>query len=75
MSLWGALWRSNNILDGKKAHIIYDNLLPALFGTRHECREFIRRRYGYIADRPDLQDEPHGWKMPIPVKVKIGPIL
>lgn len=74
MRLWGALWRSNNRLDGKREHLIYENLKPVLFRTRRECREFIKQKYGYIAERLDLQDEPHGWKMPIPVKVKIEPI-
>ena len=71
MNLWAALWRSNNLLDGKSRYIIYDNYKPALFRTRRECREFIKDKYGYIAERPDLQVEPHGWMMPIPVKVKL----
>ena len=71
MNLWAALWRSNSALDGKREHIIYEELKPALFRTRHECREFIKQKYSYIAERSDLQDEPHGWKMPIPVKVRI----
>ena len=45
--------------------------MPALFKTRRECREFIEANYGFIADREDLQEEPHGWQMPLPVKVKI----
>jgi len=71
MGLWAALWRSDSRLGGKRRHIIYEDLKPALFRTRRECREFIKVKYGYIAERPDLQEEPHGWMMPVPVKVKI----
>ena len=67
----GALWRSENKLDGKREYIIREKAYPKLFRTRAECREWIKQGYGYIADRPDLQAEPHGWKMPIPVKVEI----
>ena len=74
MNLWGALWRSHCRLDGKREHLIYESLKPVLFRTRRESRDFIKQKYGYIANRTDLQDEPHGWKMPIPVKVKIEPI-
>ena len=70
-NLWVAKWRSNNKLDGKKEHIIYENLYPALFRTRRECREFIEKKYGYIRERLDLQLEPHGWMMPVPAKAKI----
>lgn len=71
MNLWAALWRSNCLLDGKREHIIYEDLKPALFRTRQTTRDFINEKYGYIATRPDLQNEPHGWRMPIPVKVKV----
>ena len=39
--------------------------------TRREAREWIKKHYGYISERPDLQIEPHGWKMPVPVKVRV----
>jgi len=42
-----------------------------LFRTRQAAREWIKTKYGYIAERPDLQAEPHGWRMPKAVKVKI----
>ncbi len=70
MSLWGAQWRSENRLDGKREHLINTvDCLPALFRTRAETRAFIEKRYAYIAKRPDLRAEPHGWKMPRAVKV------
>jgi len=70
-NLWAAEWHSKNLLDGERRHIIYNNCLPALFRTRRECREFIKDKYGYIAERPDLRDEPHGWLLPQAVKVII----
>jgi len=71
-NLWAAEWRSKNLLDGERRHIIYKDLLPALFRTRRECRSFIKERYGYIANRPDLRNEPHGWRTPQAVKVKLS---
>jgi len=70
-NLWVGEWHSNNLLDGERRHILYENCLPKLFRTRKECREFIKAKYGYIAERPDLRTEPHGWRMPQPVKVNI----
>ena len=74
MSIWAAQWRSRNRLDGYTRHLCYENCLPVLFHTRKECRKFIESRYGYIAERPDLQEEPHGWMMPLPIKVTIDPV-
>jgi hypothetical protein len=71
MRLWGALWRSENLLDGKREFLLYCDGLPALFNKREEARIFIKGKYGYIKERKDLQQEPHGWKMPIPVKVRV----
>ena len=72
MNIWAAQWRSNSRLDGVIKYIIYgDDCKPILFRTRRECREFIASRYGFISVRTDLQEEPHGWQMPIPVKVKV----
>jgi len=45
--------------------------LPALFRTRRECRDYIKEKYGYIKNREDLREEPHGWRLPRPVKVEI----
>lgn len=68
---WAALWRSDNELDGKREHIMFDQLMPKLFHTRQQARDWIAERYGYIKERPDLRGEPHGWKMPVPVRVKV----
>ncbi len=71
MALWGVLWRSKNKLDGKQEVIMYNNGIPYLFTTRHEARLFIEEQFGYIRRRPDLQREPHGWQMPVPVKMLV----
>ena len=71
MTIWATEWHSKNNLDGERRYIIHEHLLPALFKTRRECRAFIIGKYGYIVDRPDLQEEPHGWHVPKAVKVKV----
>lgn len=71
MSLWGGLWHSENKMDGVREHLLFRDCLPVLFRTRREAREFIQEKYGYIAKRPDLQSEPHGWRVPKPVRVNV----
>lgn len=66
---WSVKWRSHNRLDGTTEHFMGGH--AAVFCSREAARIYIRDKYGYIKTRPDLQLEPHGWKMPIPVKVKI----
>lgn len=71
-NLWAAEWHSRNLLDGKRTHIICDeDCLPKLFRTRAACCYWIEANYGYIKVRPDLRDEPHGWRMPVPIKVSL----
>ena len=72
-SAWGVLWRSECRLDGVSSHLIHRNLLPAIFKTRKQAVDFIEKEYGYIRQRPDLKSEPHGWRMPKPVRVTITP--
>ena len=72
--LWGALWYSKNNIDGTTKHLINEDFKPVLFKTRKECREWIFKRYGYIKTRKDLRSEPHGWRLPIPIKVKVTAI-
>ena len=76
--LWGIEFRADNWLDGKTSHLMvnwnspYDEIRrPRLFNTRQLAREWNRRENGYIKLRPDLQCEPHGWKMPRVVKVEV----
>ena len=70
-NLWAAQWYSKNHLDGERRHILYRDCLPALFRTRRECRAFIKDRYGYIKEREDLRRQPHGWRLPRAIKVKV----
>ncbi len=68
---WAGLWHSRNFTDGVSEHILYANCLPALFKTRKEAREHILKHYGYIRYREDLRQEPHGWRLPRPIRVSI----
>lgn len=69
---WAAKWRSKNFIDGTTEHFIrFQEGQICVFTTRKDARDFITEKYGYIKDRPDLRKEPHGWKMPIPVRVEI----
>ena len=67
---WGVMWRSDSAFQQSR-HFMYEKRLPVMFVTRREAREWIKKNYGYVAQRPDLQGEPHGWKMPVPVKVRV----
>jgi hypothetical protein len=75
---WCAKWRSTNRLDGKTEHLIIGRYWLSveertqLFMTRKECRNWISKHYGYIKDRRDLREEPHGWRVPIAVKVRVN---
>lgn len=69
--LWAPKWSQNNNLDGRLDHLMWSNRLPVIFRSRRECREWIDREYGYIRKRPDLQREPHCWRVPKPVKVEL----
>ena len=71
LNRWGLLWRSENKTDGKNIRFLFDDATPLLFRTRREAREWADKKYGYIRTRPDLRAEPHGWKMPLPVKVYV----
>ena len=68
---WGVEWHSVSQLVGDDRHIIWNDCSPLWFWTRKEARAYIKERYGYIAGRPDLRAEPHGWKMPRAVKIRI----
>lgn len=68
---WAVRWRSVSRLDGVTEHWCWDYCKPALFMTRREARAYIKQEYGYIAERPDLRGEPHGWRMPRAVKVRV----
>jgi hypothetical protein len=71
--MWAAKWRSQSQLDGRSEHLmLWDRGQPlAPFRTRAECRAWIEKNYGYIKKRTDLKREPHGWRLPVAVKVKV----
>ena len=68
---WIVVWRSENRLDGKCEHPIFENGDLVTLRTRRAARQWIAANYGYIAERPDLRAEPHGWKMPVAKKATI----
>lgn len=68
---WGVLWRSDNQLDGPRENIMFEHLMPKLFHTREQARGWVNEKYGYLRHRPDLRREPHGWKMPVPMRVNV----
>lgn len=81
---WGLLWQSTNRLDGERRQLMGRYSLgnpdapehlagynTMAFRTRAEARAYIEKHYGYIRHRPDLRLEPHGWKMPVPVKIEV----
>ncbi len=70
---WGVVWKSKNKLDGESRHLMYDggNGVPAMFATRKRAQVWITTHYGYIRTRPDLKNEPHGWRLPKPTRVVI----
>ena len=74
MTLWALEWNSRSVLDGEghRTHFIHENLFPKLFKTRHEARAWANEEYGYIKTRPDLRAQPHAWRIPRPVRVKLA---
>lgn len=73
MTYWAIKWRSNNKLDGYREHWIFQNgeTGPKLFQTRRAARKYSKHLFGYMASRPDLKAEPHGWKTPQVLKVNV----
>jgi hypothetical protein len=63
---WSIKWVRDNKLEGRSVHFA-----SSLFSTRREARKYNNERFGYIRTRPDLKAEPHGWLMPVVVKVKV----
>lgn len=74
---WGILERSENRLDGKREWLSTNDwcsdavVRTRLFATRQEARKVCDKEFGYIKERADLRAEPHGWKTPKIVKVKV----
>ena len=67
MIVWGAEWR-----DREGRHLLcLNNCLPALFRTRRKAREWIDKEFGYIRTREDLRADPHCWRLPEAVRVRV----
>ena len=72
---WAVLHRSDNLLDGYREWIggeANGTTRAHLFPTRDAARKYITEHYGYLASRPDLRREPHGWMMPRAVRVEVS---
>lgn len=71
---WAVLKRSVNQLDG--ARVFFDGTTghasrTLLFETRREALDYVETKYGYQRSRPGLRAEPHGWRMPKVVRVRV----
>lgn len=72
--LWGLLWHGENKRDGVTEHFIRHDCLPVLFKTKRQAREYALKCYGYIKTRKDLRVEPHGWRLPRPIRVRVAKV-
>jgi hypothetical protein len=70
--LWAVKWQSHNELDGYRSHFMNENCVPVLFTKRAAARAWVKQTHGYVANRPDLRAEPHGWLVPRPVRVRVS---
>ena len=68
---WAIKWHSKNKLDGITEHFIFAKCVPKFFLRRKIARRYANEKYGYIKTRKDLREEPHGWRFPRAVKVRI----
>lgn len=70
---WAIKHSSKNRIDGLRQWYDFNSQANSyrLFNTRKEARNYIEKLFSYIRNRPDLKAEPHGWRMPVAVKVKL----
>ena len=69
---WGLEWYTRNAINGETRHLMWNGPTePCLFSTREDARAYALKRWGYIKTRPDLRGEPHGWRIPRPVRVDL----
>jgi hypothetical protein len=75
---WALEWHADSDLDGCEKWLMVMNRWKedgsrriTLFETRKEAREYRDAQYGYIKDRPDLKAQPHAWKLPSVVRVRM----
>lgn len=77
---WAAKFDETNQRDGRRVQMtllwwkrpkVEHGEVFNLFNTRRQCRAWIEEAWGYLRTRPDLRAEPHGWRMPRPVRVSV----
>ena len=69
---WAPKWKSRNQLDGLTEYLATEAVTSLrLFRSRADCRAYIQEMYGYIKHRRDLRTEPHGWRVPKAVRVRV----
>lgn len=68
---WAAEWYSCSKHSGVSRYLIRESGVPVLFRTKQLAKEWIDKHYGYIRHRESLRREPHGWRLPRPVRVEI----
>ena len=71
MIRWAVKWSSKNKLYGYQEHFMYDRCCPLLFTSRAAAKTYVNDVWGYLRNRPELRKEPHGWRMPKPIKVRV----
>ena len=69
---WGVEWHSKSEVDGERRFIMWAFGHPLAFFTRKAAKDWIDENYGYIKKRPDLKGEPHGWRLPQPIRIRIS---
>lgn len=78
---WAIKWLSESRLSGRREYLLggarherpspFAGYTTMVFETRREARQYLKEHYGYIRERKDLRQEPHGWKPPMVVKVTV----
>ena len=69
---WALKWDTTNALDGRRTYFCGEGgTIPALFKTKAQATKYARETWGYLNKRPDLRAEPHCWRIPKAVRVRI----
>jgi len=71
---WAIKHDTTNKLDGRRVYFEGDAKSTCnirLFETRREARDYIRQKWAYLKDRPDLRAEPFCWRVPKATRVEI----
>lgn len=71
---WALLRSSDNQLDGARSWFDGEangTTRTRLFPTRDAARRYRDEHLAYIRTRPDLRQEPHGWRPAAVVRVRV----